>query len=746
MPENEVKTYDASSIRVLEGLEAVRVRPGMYIGDLAYAVYQMLLEVVDNCVDEYSAGHANTINIKIEGEKFIVRDNGRGIPIDQHTTGKTALEIIMTVLHSGGKFDDKSYKYSGGLHGVGISVVNALSENLTARVFKNNKIYEMKFSKGDKVSDLEIVGETKEHGTEIEYTPDWSIIHREMPTFETIQARLSQLSYLNKNLKINLNYNGKKEEFFAAGGIKDYLIKVCENIETEIFIVESEQVNVVFSWQRYEKDNIISFTNNIYQADGGTHCTGFRNAITDSIMHYLSLNNIKTDIIREDVKTALVAIISFKMNEPQFSSQTKTKLVSGAGRTLVEKECKEFFAKWLEEHPKASKDIIARISRSAAIRKASSEIKEIKLQDNLDFSTILAGKLIDCSSPDRMECELFIVEGGSAAGTGKAARDKRYQAIFPVQGKLLNVERATTKQIYEFEEIKALIGALRTNIKENFDITKLRYGKIIIMTDADVDGAHIFTLIITFFMKCMPELVKAGHLYIARTPLYKITYHRNDTYVKNDLEFEDYIINHFLLNNNVNSNGKTYSVLEMKNLVSQINDLNYYLSNFIINSEIAALYLSHEKNFSDYAKRFYDYDAKILNNKLHLTSVYGEQIYILPDLTEYFNSHENKFENFSITINDKSYYDVISFLHVFNKLSRHGLSIQRYKGLGEMNAEELAVTSFEEKYRFIQKLECPEDQFDDIVQNITAIMGNEEKRRDMVLSNIARLINDQKLN
>jgi len=556
------KNYDASSITVLEGLEAVRKRPGMYIGSTsARGLHHLVWEIVDNSVDEALASYCNKIEVKILPDNIIeVRDNGRGIPVEMHSSGKPTLEVVLTVLHAGGKFNNDNYKVSGGLHGVGVSVVNALSENLTATVTRDGKIYQQSFERGIPVTEVQEIGSVgaEERGTVIKFKADAEIFDTTIYDYDTLSERFKELSYLNKGLTIILsderNEGVKSETFFSEGGIKDFLNEISkgEKLNDDIIYMSGNATNadgriteieVAMNWTASQKENLYSFVNNINTYEGGTHVSGFRTALTRTVNDVAK----KLELIKEkdgtfqgnDIREGMNCIISVKIPEPQFEGQTKTKLGNSETSAQVSQVVMEGLKMFLEDHPKETGKIIEKMVLVKKARIAAKKARELVLRKNVLEVGNLPGKLADCSSKDPAESEVFIVEGQSAGGSAKQGRDRKFQAILPLRGKILNVEKAGMHKILENAEIRSMITAFGTGIDDNFDIEKLRYHKIVIMTDADVDGAHIRTLMLTFFFRHLRPLIDNGNIYIAQPPLYKITNGKSVQYAYNDNQMKE---------------------------------------------------------------------------------------------------------------------------------------------------------------------------------------------------------------
>lgn len=547
--------YNASNIKVLEGLEPVRLRPGMYIGSTSErGLHHLVYEVVDNSIDEALAGRCDEINVIInEDNSIVVIDDGSGIPVEEHPqTHKSTLETVLTVLHAGGKFDSNAYKISGGLHGVGVSVVNALSEWLIAEVKREGKIYRMKFERGQVVTDLEVIGKSDTTGTKISFKPDSEIFETTVFSRKKLEDRFREMAFLNSGVKITLEdkRDGKKEIFHYEGGIREFVEYLNQNKtplfkEVPHFIGRQEKVGIEVALQYTDSysENVMTFANNIYNAEGGTHLSGFRSALTRTINDYAR----KYDFIKEkeenlsgdDVREGITAIISVQVENPQFEGQTKGKLGNSEVRGAVDQFLSEHLGIFLEENPDTSKKIINKALSSRRAREAARKARDLSRKRSILDSATLPGKLADCQSQDISENEIFIVEGNSAGGSAKSGRDNRIQAILPLRGKIMNVEKAKLDRILGYEEIKAMITAFGTGIGQEFDITKLRYGKIIIMTDADVDGAHIRTLLLTFFYRYMKPLVDEGHIYIAQPPLFKVTAGKTERYCYDEKELNN---------------------------------------------------------------------------------------------------------------------------------------------------------------------------------------------------------------
>ncbi|MCG2830910.1 MAG: DNA gyrase subunit B, partial [Desulfobacteraceae bacterium] len=651
----EIAAYTADNIKILEGLEAVRKRPSMYIGNVdVEGLHHLVYEVVDNSIDEAMAGYCDLINITIHTDNSIsVEDNGRGIPIGIHKTEKVpALEVVMTKLHAGGKFDDNSYKVSGGLHGVGVSVVNALSELLEVEIYNNGNIYYQTYAKGKKTSELEVLGKTKKRGTKIHFFPDTEILNNDNFVYEILVRRLRELAFLNKGLKITIEDEraDKKREFFYEGGISsfvEYLNKLHTPLHKPVFLEGTKNdvhIELALQYNDTFKEKIFSFANNINTIEGGSHLIGFKTALTRTINQYATTGNLPKNfqikLSGDDVREGLAAIISIKLKSPQFEGQTKTKLGNSEVRGLVESLVNEKLGAFLEENPIIAKKIISKAADAARVRDAAKRARDLARNKGSLLDSTLPGKLADCQSSDPSQRELFLVEGDSAGGSAKQGRDRKFQAILPLKGKILNVEKARFDKILRSEEIKNMITALGTGVgKEEYNIEKVRYHKVIIMTDADVDGSHIRTLLLTFFYRQMPELLDNGYLYIAQPPLFRVGKGKNARYLKDETEFNDYVLKK-ACDNKIVKFGDKKETFKEHNLYVFIGNLSEYFASTQklemrgINLDLTELLI--KEGVED--KKF----LKDKENMLRLKNALREKGYFTGEL--YFNEERDLYE------------------------------------------------------------------------------------------------------
>ncbi|EAI2893641.1 DNA topoisomerase (ATP-hydrolyzing) subunit B [Campylobacter upsaliensis] len=756
------ENYGEGNIKVLKGLEAVRKRPGMYIGDTNInGLHHMIYEVVDNSIDEAMAGHCDTIDIELTTEgSCIVSDNGRGIPVGMHPTeNMPTLTVVLTVLHAGGKFDQDTYKVSGGLHGVGVSVVNALSKKLVATVQREGKIYRQEFAKGQIASEFGIIGESKKTGTSIEFFPDEEIFELTEFDYEILAKRFRELAYLNPKITINFKDNrvGRNESFHFEGGISQFVSDLNKKqalTKPIFFSVDEDNVNVEIAllYNDTYSENLLSFVNNIKTPDGGTHETGFRMGLTRVITNYVEANASAREkdnkITSEDVREGLIAIVSVKVPEPQFEGQTKGKLGSSYVRPIVNKASFDYLTKYFEENPIEAKAIMNKALMAARGREAAKKARELtRKKESLSVGT-LPGKLADCQSKDPSESEIYLVEGDSAGGSAKQGRERAFQAILPLRGKILNVEKARLDKILKSEQIQNMITAFGCGIGEDFDLTKLRYHKIIIMTDADVDGSHIQTLLLTFFFRFMNELVANGHIYLAQPPLYRYKKgQKREIYLKDEKALNEFLIEVGIENSNYEGIGlndlKDFlkivaayrSVLkDLEKRFNVISVIRYLIENpdLIKNSneelfKIIKAFLEkqghnilnsylNENELRIYVQTESGLEELIINDDLFSHPLYTEASYIFTKIKE----RELNFER-----------DILDILDEVEKNAKKGAYIQRYKGLGEMNPEQLWETTMDPSIRRLLKITIEDAKRADDTFNL--FMGDEvEPRRDYI--------------
>ena len=788
------KEYTANSIKILEGLEAVRKRPSMYIGNVDLeGLHHLVYEVVDNSIDEAMAGYCDTINIIIHTDMRVsVEDNGRGIPVEMHETEHIpACEVVMTKLHAGGKFDKDSYKVSGGLHGVGISVVNALSELLEMEVYKNGKIYHQSYSKGNKKTDLIIKGDTDKKGTKITFSPDFEIMNENEFVFETLSRRMRELAFLNKNVRIIIEdeRSAQKEDFHYKGGIisfVEYLNRSCTPVHDPIHITGEKkdvQIEVAIQYNNTFKEKLYSYANNIRTIEGGFHVSGFKGALTRTVNSYINsgsknlpknMQNIK--IGGDDMREGLSVIISVKLMEPQFEGQTKTKLGNNEVKGIVESLLNEKLGFYLEENPNIAKKIISKAVDAARARDAAKRARELARKKGTLLDSSLPGKLAECQYADPAERELFLVEGDSAGGSAKQGRDRRFQAILPLKGKILNVEKARFDKILRSDEIKNIITVLGTGVgSEEYDIEKVRYHKVVIMTDADVDGSHIRTLLLTFFFRQMHDLISKGYLYIAQPPLFRVGSRKSGTYLKNEEEYSEYLIKRVTSQKNVFINGNKepllqeefYSFLtDLTDYYSAVNqlrkrdmDINLLLT-LIKNGVKDRFFLEDKNNFlslikdlgnNGYVAGDIEYDEQLnifemdiySKKENHLLLRVGREILSTSDYQKMLKNHEKLdiFNKPPFTISAKQSEAKEKKEHTFKNRenlfefimaeSKKGINIQRYKGLGEMNADQLWETTMNPDKRIMLQVDIEDAEKADEI--FTLLMGEEvEPRRNFI--------------
>ncbi|WP_029914428.1 DNA topoisomerase (ATP-hydrolyzing) subunit B [Pelobacter seleniigenes] len=791
----EEKKYGADSIQVLEGLEAVRKRPSMYIGSTSVqGLHHLVYEVVDNSIDEALAGYCDDVNITIHGDNSVtVEDNGRGIPVEHHAKqNKSAAEVVMTVLHAGGKFDDKgegAYKVSGGLHGVGVSVVNALSEKLDLEIRRDGKIHRQSYVRGVPTGPLKIEGDTIKRGTKITFWPDPEIFETLVFSFETLSTRLRELAFLNAGVKIVItdSRTEKNNEFLYEGGIRsfvEYLNRAKNSLHsTPIFFSgakDGAELEIAIQYNDGYDEKIFSFANNINTHEGGTHLSGFKAALTRTMNNYATnnnlLKNIKVAISGDDLREGIAAVISVKLSDPQFEGQTKTKLGNSEIKGFVETLMNEKLATFLEENPQVARKILEKGIDAARAREAARKARDLTRRKGALDGLSLPGKLADCQEKDPSLCEIYLVEGDSAGGSAKQGRDRRFQAILPLKGKILNVEKARFDKLLTSNEIRTLITAMGTSIgKDDFDVSKLRYHRIIIMTDADVDGSHIRTLLLTFFFRQMPEIVERGHLYIAQPPLYKVKRGKREIYLKDDDALLEYLLDNGTEGIAVEME-QGNKVLRGKQIIPTLRNIINYNKHFdkIVNkgipSEILKIFVrgkikngyADQDSLEPLAQQLREVDPKtkyeVLQDPDRILVTFGNlHARIDRHTVEILSSHEYKLllqsykqvediclnESISIVAEEKEDIEVTDrqeLLDIILARAKKGQYIQRYKGLGEMNPEQLWETTMDPEKRILLQVTIEDAVRADEI--FTVLMGDQvEPRREFIELNALNVAN-----
>jgi DNA gyrase subunit B len=787
------KKYDASSIDVLEGLAPVRLRPSMYIGNVDIAgLHHLVYEVIDNSIDEAMAGYCRNINVMVHSDNSIsVEDDGRGIPVGIHKSENVpAVEVVLTKLHAGGKFNHDNYKVSGGLHGVGVSVVNALSAHLVAEIYTDGQIYRQTFERGRKTSELTVVGSTDKQGTKIHFVPDDTIFNTTEFTYDILARRIRELAFLNKGIRITLEdeRTDKKDEFFYEGGILsfvEYLNRRHTALHAPIFIEGEKsdtQIEVAIQYNDTYKENIFSFANNINTVEGGFHLIGFKAALTRTLNQYCTNGNIPKNmsarISGEDVREGLTAIISVRIKSPQFEGQTKTKLGNSEVKGLVESLVNDKLSAFLEENPTTAKKIVAKAVDAARARDAAKRARDLARNKGSLIDATLPGKLAECQSSDPNLRELFIVEGDSAGGSAKQGRDRKFQAILPLKGKILNVEKARFDKLLRSEEIKNIITALGTGVgEEEYEIEKIRYKKVIIMTDADVDGSHIRTLLLTFFFRQMPEIIDKGYLYIAQPPLFRLGKGKNEQYLKDEASFYDLVLKKFCEKLKIRFNGDTQELANHHLYLFACNLSEYFEAAGKLENQGVPLALIEtliqqgveDKKFlqdrqqmeklcrlmneSGYINQGPEWNEdrdvfEVVLNTMR-AGIKGQQIKVGRGLI--YSSNFQKCINTGKNILAHNYppftvvdaengtsratlEDLRSLLKYLIEEGKKGISMQRYKGLGEMNPEQLWETTMNPEKRVLLQVNVEDAVESDEI--FTILMGDQvEPRREFIQNN-----------
>ncbi|MDE0151464.1 MAG: DNA topoisomerase (ATP-hydrolyzing) subunit B [Bdellovibrionales bacterium] len=791
-------SYDASSIQVLEGLEAVRKRPGMYIGDTSErGFHHLVFEIVDNSIDESLAGHCSLVSVVLHNDDSVtIEDNGRGIPVGKHGNNKSALEVVMTELHAGGKFDGESYKISGGLHGVGASVVNALSSSCVVEVKRNGHVWKQGYKKGHPLSSIEKLGQTDQTGTKTTFKPDREIF--EDPSisfsFSLLSKRFREIAFLNSGLKITIEdeRTNEKDSFCFENGVRDFIQFINQtrtSLHTDVlhFKGEDKQVRmeIALQWNDGYSESVFTYCNNINTIDGGVHLVGFRGALTRGINQYASMHSLLKDLKGvslegEDIREGLAAVISVQVPEPQFEGQTKTKLGNHFVKGVVEHFLGTHLASWLDSNPKEARKIITKCVDAARARQAARKARELTRRKTALDRSSLPWKMADCQEKDPALSELFLVEGDSAGGSAKQGRDRKTQAVLPLRGKIINVEKARFDKMLSNEEIRTIISALGTGIgKGQVDVSRIRYHKIIIMTDADVDGSHIRTLLLTFFYRHLPEVIERGYVYVAQPPLYRVKKGSYEKYLKDDTDLEQHLIQAGLSKVSISDKeGEVFSITKLQNIVKKIKVLEKLESHLLFPERNALIFFATQNletflsSKEKIQESFESFKNRLLKKKgcssvslkidesqnpfsvnitskwfsKEITSEMNEKILASGAWQDLYSQYQDLKQiipiPFSAEINQKkqTFFDYREFVRRIIEVGRKGLYVQRYKGLGEMNPDQLWETTLNPEKRNLIKVTVEDSVSAD--EMFSVLMGEQvEPRRKFICDNALQVGN-----
>ena len=782
MEDNNKESYQAESIKILEGLEAVRKRPAMYIGDNTIrGLSHLVFEIVDNSIDEALAGHCDQVEVVIHIDNSVtITDNGRGIPVDIHPdTGTSAAEVVLTKLHAGGKFDNSTYKVSGGLHGVGVSVVNALSATFYVEIRRNGKVYSQTYKKGAPQEPLKQIGEAKGTGTKITFKPDGEIFPDTEFNFEILSERLRELSYLNRGVRITITdeRSDKAHDFYYEGGIVEFVEYLNRNknplFAPPIYITGEKDraiMELAMVYNNGYKEDVFTFANNIRTREGGTHLSGFRAALTRTINAYAVGNNLikkEAQITGDDVREGLTLVLSVKIPNPQFEGQTKTKLGNAEVQGMVAALVNESLTQYFEEHPREARLVVQKATMAAAAREAARRAKELTRRKGALEGGLLPGKLADCQEKDPALCELFIVEGDSAGGSAKQGRDRKFQAILPLKGKILNVEKARFEKMLTSDEIRTLITALGSGIgKDDFDISRLRYHRVILMTDADVDGSHIRTLLLTLFFRHMDEIIRRGFLYVAQPPLYRVSRGKSNRYIKDDAELDAWLLESGLKGRALTyGGGRIEDETTLRNIIRKMIDFGKMLGNLArrgypeevveamlarnlmdkeffvdrarleslaaaLGRESAGAQVMEDPEHGGFALEWNDRRSG-LRRKINWDLVLSAEYQMAHAIRRQIEAYDLPPFTLSGGGDDVTLPSRAALVDYALKAGKEGINVQRYKGLGEMNAEQLWETTMNPDSRALLQVRINDDvEADDI---FTVLMGDQvEPRREFI--------------